>query len=119
MKWVVLIAAIGTNVVASIMLKIAVLQIRKLEMTSPVTYALNLNVWLGIIAYGLSFVFYIVALGLFLLNFAHPVITSAALVSIAIASVLIFKESFRLGLRRGNRACNLWNRPTCIAFGRV
>ena len=94
MKWIVLIAAIGTNVLASILLKIAVVQIRKLEVTSPVSYVLNLNVWLGIVAYGLSFIFYIVALGLFPLNVAHPVITSAALVSIAIASVLIFKESF-------------------------
>jgi multidrug transporter EmrE-like cation transporter len=94
MKWVVLLAAIGTNVVASILLKIAVVQIRKLEVASPVNYIFNLNVWLGIVAYGLSFIFYIVALGLFPLNVANPVITSAALISIAIASVLIFKESF-------------------------
>ncbi|CAB4570214.1 unannotated protein [freshwater metagenome] len=94
MKWIVLLAAIGTNVLASILLKVAVVQLRQQDVTNPASYALNLNIWLGVVSYGLSFVFYVVALGLFPLNVAHPVITSSALVSIAIASVLIFRESF-------------------------
>ena len=54
----------------------------------------NWPFWLGLGLYGAAFLLYAAALTRLPLNVAHPVLTSGAIATVALLSVLIFREQF-------------------------
>ena len=54
----------------------------------------NWPFWLGLGLYGAAFLLYAAALARLPLNVAHPVLTSGAIASVALASLLVFREPF-------------------------
>ncbi len=60
----------------------------------PVETFKNWPFWLGLCLYGAAFLLYAAALARLPLNVAHPILTSGAVATVALSSVLIFNESF-------------------------
>lgn len=58
----------------------------------PSTIAANWPFSLGLIAYGLTFLLYAMALSRFPLNIAHPVMTAGAIALVALLSTAILDE---------------------------
>jgi len=54
----------------------------------------NWPFWLGLGLYGMAFLLYAAALARLPLNVAHPVLTSGAVATVALSSVLVFREPF-------------------------
>jgi multidrug transporter EmrE-like cation transporter len=54
----------------------------------------NWPFWLGLGLYGAAFLLYAAALARLPLNVAHPVLTAGAIATVALFSVLFFRESF-------------------------
>lgn len=52
----------------------------------------NLYVWLGLISFGIAFVFYSVVLTRLKLGLAYPVMTSAGFVIVTIFAIFLFDE---------------------------
>jgi len=95
MKWLILIAGIAANASASVLVKMAMLPPRQFPSLRDPHGALgNWPFWLGLGLYGATFLFYAAALSRFPLNVAHPVLTSGAVASVALLSMLIFHEPF-------------------------
>jgi small multidrug resistance pump len=95
MKWLVLILGIATNASASVLIKLAMLPPRRFPTWSePMTALANVPFWIGLFLYGAAFLLYSAALARFPLNVAHPALTSGAVATVAVLSMLIFGEPF-------------------------
>ncbi len=96
MKWLILILGIVSNASASVLVKMAMMPPRKFPTLddSIRSVVCNWPFWLGLSLYGAAFVLYAAALARLPLNVAHPILTSGAVATVALLSVLIFKESF-------------------------
>lgn len=99
MKWLILILGILANASASVLVKMAMMPPRKFPTlseltTTPMVAISNWPFWLGLALYGIAFFLYAAALARLPLNVAHPVLTAGAVATVALFSVLIFRESF-------------------------
>ena len=95
MKWLILVMGIAANASASVLVKMAMLPPRKFpSLSEPLEALSNWPFWFGLGLYGAAFLLYAAALDKFPLNVAHPVLTSGAVATVALLSVLIFGEPF-------------------------
>jgi len=95
MKWLILLLGIAANASASVLVKLAMLPPRRFpSLSEPFAALLNWPFWLGLGLYGAAFLLYAAALARLPLNVAHPVLTSGAVATVALLSVLVFKEPF-------------------------
>ncbi|WP_315974672.1 DMT family transporter [Pseudomonas sp. 5P_3.1_Bac2] len=95
MKWLILILGILSNASASVLVKLAMLPPRKFpSLSDPIGAVSNWPFWLGLGLYGAAFVLYAAALARLPLNVAHPVLTAGAVATVALFSVVFFRESF-------------------------
>nr|MBV0879783.1 multidrug transporter [Noviherbaspirillum sp. L7-7A] len=95
MKWLILILGIAANASASVLIKIAMTPPRKFpSLADPMAALANFPFWLGLGLYGAAFLLYAAALARLPLNVAHPVLTSGAIATVAVSSILIFREPF-------------------------
>lgn len=95
MKWLILILGIASNASASVLVKIAMMPPRKFpSLSEPIAALSNWPFWLGLGLYGAAFLLYAAALARLPLNVAHPVLTSGAVATVALCSLLIFREPF-------------------------
>lgn len=93
MKWLILLAGIASNAAASVLVKYAMLPPRSFPSLSAPREALaNWPFWAGLALYGAAFLLYAAALARLPLNVAHPVLTSGAIATVAVASVVLFRE---------------------------
>lgn len=96
MKWLILISGIASNACASVLIKLAMLAPRKFpSLQDPMAALTNWPFWLGLAMYGGAFLLYAAALSRLPLNIAHPVLTSGAIATVALSSVLVFQEPFQ------------------------
>ncbi len=97
MKWLILLAGIMCNASASVLIKMAMMPPQEMpSIRNPLAMLSNWPLCLGLVLYGGAFVLYAAALARLPLNIAHPVLTAGAIASVALASVLIFREPFPL-----------------------
>jgi multidrug transporter EmrE-like cation transporter len=102
MKWLILVLGIAANASASVLIKMAMIPPRKFpSLSDPVTALGNWPFWLGLTLYGGAFLLYAAALERLPLNIAHPILTSGAVATVAILSVLIFREPFHWTIGAG------------------
>jgi small multidrug resistance pump len=95
MKWLLLLAGIAANASASVLVKVATLPPRSLpSLARPLEILSNWPLWLGLVLYGAAFVLYAAALTRLPLNVAHPILTSGAIATVAVAAAVIFREPF-------------------------
>lgn len=95
MKWLILVLGITANASASVLVKMAMMPPRKFpSLADPLAALSNWPFWLGLGLYGGAFLLYAAALARLPLNVAHPVLTSGAVATVALFSVLIFSEPF-------------------------
>lgn len=95
MKWLILVLGIASNASASVLIKIAMMPPRKFpSFNNPMEALSNWPFWLGLGLYGAAFLLYAAALARLPLNVAHPVLTSGAVATVALCSLLIFREPF-------------------------
>ena len=95
MKWIILILGIACNASASVLVKMAMMPPRKFpSLSEPMAALSNWPFWLGLGLYGAAFLLYAAALARLPLNVAHPVLTAGAVATVALCSVLIFREPF-------------------------
>ncbi|MGE7962610.1 DMT family transporter [Pseudomonas sp. NPDC089918] len=95
MKWLILIMGILSNASASVLVKMAMVPPRKFpSIQTPLESLSNWPFWLGLVLYGAAFLLYAAALTKLPLNVAHPVLTAGAVATVALFSVLIFRENF-------------------------
>lgn len=95
MHWVILILGICSNALASVFIKVAVSEPRKLiNFTDPISILTNWPFLGGLFLYVVSLLFYSISLTKLPLNVAHPVLTTGAVAMVAFMSVVIFKEYF-------------------------
>lgn len=95
MKWFILVLGIAANASASVLVKIAMIPPKKFpSLTDPLAALSNWPFWLGLILYGGAFLLYAAALARLPLNIAHPVLTSGSVATVALFSILIFREPF-------------------------
>ncbi len=97
MKWLILILGISANASASVLVKFAMTPPRQFpSMANPTAALTNWPLWLGVALYGAAFLLYAAALARLPLNVAHPVLTAGAVASVAVLSLLVFREPFHL-----------------------
>jgi len=95
MKWIILFLGILSNASASVLVKMAMMPPRKFpSLSDPLTALSNWPFWLGLGLYGMAFLLYAAALARLPLNVAHPVLTAGAVATVALSSILIFREPF-------------------------
>ncbi len=95
MKWLILILGIASNASASVLVKMAMMPPRKFpSLTEPMAALSNWPFWVGLGLYGAAFLLYAAALARLPLNVAHPVLTAGAVATVALCSVVIFREPF-------------------------
>jgi len=95
MKWLILILGIASNASASVLVKMAMMPPRKFpSISEPMAALSNWPFWLGLGLYGAAFLLYAAALARLPLNVAHPVLTAGAVATVALCSVVIFREPF-------------------------
>jgi len=95
MKWLILIFGIASNASASVLVKMAMMPPRKFpSLSEPMAALGNWPFWLGLGLYGLAFLLYAASLARLPLNVAHPVLTAGAVATVALCSVVIFREPF-------------------------
>ena len=95
MKWLILILGIASNASASVLVKMAMMPPRKFpSLSEPMAALSNWPFWLGLGLYGAAFLVYAAALARLPLNVAHPVLTAGAVATVALCSVVIFREPF-------------------------
>lgn len=95
MKWIILFLGILSNASASVLVKMAMIPPRKFpSLSDPLTAITNWPFWLGLGLYGMAFLLYAAALARLPLNVAHPVLTAGAVATVALSSILIFREPF-------------------------
>ncbi|MDA7787248.1 hypothetical protein N9A12_06090 [Gammaproteobacteria bacterium] len=54
---------------------------------------MSIPFWLGVFSYGLSLLFYTLALSKLSLNLAHPIMTAGALITVSTFATIFFGES--------------------------
>jgi small multidrug resistance pump len=95
MKWAILILGILSNASASVLIKLAMVPPRKFpSLADPWSALSNWPFWLGLGLYGAAFLLYAASLQRLPLNVAHPVLTAGAVATVAICSVVVFRETF-------------------------
>ncbi|PMU85516.1 MULTISPECIES: SMR family transporter [unclassified Pseudomonas] len=95
MKWLILILGILSNASASVLVKMAMMPPRKFpSLNDPLAALANWPFWLGLGLYGAAFLLYAAALARLPLNVAHPVLTAGAIATVALFSVVFFRETF-------------------------
>lgn len=95
MKWIILLLGILSNASASVLVKLALMPPRKFpSLSDPLAALSNWPFWLGLGLYGMAFLLYAAALARLPLNVAHPVLTAGAVATVALFSVLFFREPF-------------------------
>ena len=95
MKWLIIILGIVANASASVLIKISMTHPRKFPTFSdPGASISNWPFWLGLVLYGSAFLLYAAALARLPLNVAHPILTSGAIATVALFSIVIFREPF-------------------------
>lgn len=95
MKWLILALGIAANASASLLVKLAMSPPRRFPSLSDPWGALsNWPFWFGLGLYGAAFLLYAAALARLPLNIAHPVLTSGAIATVALASALLLREPF-------------------------
>lgn len=97
MSWVILILGISANTLASLLIKHST--VTPHTTSSLLSISGVMTHWallLGLVMYGAAFMFYKTALYHFPLHVAHPILTSGAIVSVAILSTLIFNEPLNI-----------------------
>lgn len=95
MKWLILIIGIASNASASVLVKMAMLPPREFpSLSAPMAALSNWPFWLGLGLYGAAFLLYAAALARLPLNVAHPILTAGAVTTVALCSLLIFREPF-------------------------
>lgn len=95
MKWLILVLGIAANASASVLVKIAITPPRSFPSWRDPWGALwNWPLWLGVAFYAIAFLLYAAALARLPLNVAHPILTSGAVASVALLSVVLFREPF-------------------------
>jgi len=95
MKWLILILGIASNASASVLIKMSMMPPRKFpSFGDPLGTLSNWPFWLGLSLYGGAFLLYAAALARLPLNVAHPVLTAGAVATVALSSVLVFREPF-------------------------
>lgn len=93
MKWLILLSGIAANAAASVLVKVAMTRPRKFpSLSDPQAALTNWPFWLGLALYGGAFLLYAAALARLPLNVAHPVLTSGAIATVALLSIVIFGE---------------------------
>ncbi|MGH8818106.1 MAG: SMR family transporter [Achromobacter pestifer] len=93
MKWLILLLGIASNASASVLIKIAMMPPRQFpSLGDPKAALSNWPFWLGLALYGGAFLLYAAALARLPLNVAHPVLTSGAVATVALLSVVLFRE---------------------------
>ena len=85
---------ISSNAAASVLIKYAMMPERKVSISEPLSIILNIQLWTGLMFYGIAFVLYALTLQRLPLNVTHPVLTCGAISMVAILSVILFGESF-------------------------
>lgn len=94
-KWIILVLGIMSNASASVLVKMAMMPPRKFpSFNDPFAAVSNWPFWLGLGLYGGAFLFYAAALARLPLNVAHPILTAGAIGTVAVFSVLFFREPF-------------------------
>ena len=102
MKWIILFLGIAANASASVLVKMAMLPPRRFPTWNDSLGTMsNWPFWLGLILYGAAFLLYAAALARLPLNVAHPVLTTGAVATVALLSVVIFGEPFHWTLGAG------------------
>lgn len=102
MKWLVLLLGIASNASASLLIKLALQPPFSLpSLDTPWAVFENWPLLLGLALYGLAFVLYALALKFFPLNVAHPTLTSGAMASVAVLSVVVLGEALRPAMIAG------------------
>jgi multidrug transporter EmrE-like cation transporter len=91
-KWLVLLLGVVANASASVLVKQAMLPPRRFPSLAEPATLLNAPFWLGLGLYGAAFLLYAAALARFPLNVAHPILTAGSIASVAVLSVLFFRE---------------------------
>jgi len=95
MKWLILFLGILSNASASVLVKMAMIPPRRFpSLAEPMAALSNWPFWAGLALYGGAFLLYAAALARLPLNVAHPVLTAGAVATVALSSVLIFREPF-------------------------
>lgn len=95
MKWLILLLGIISNASASVLIKFSMLPPRKFpSFNDPIQAFSNWPFWLGLLLYGAAFLLYAAALARLPLNVAHPILTSGAVATVALSSLIIFHEPF-------------------------
>lgn len=95
MKWLILFLGILSNASASVLVKMAMIPPRRFpSLAEPMASLSNWPFWAGLALYGGAFLLYAAALARLPLNVAHPVLTAGAVATVALSSVLIFREPF-------------------------
>lgn len=95
MKWLILVLGIASNASASVLVKMAMIPPRRFpSLNEPLAALANWPFWLGLGLYGAAFLLYAAALARLPLNVAHPVLTSGAVATVAMLSIVIFREPF-------------------------
>ena len=96
MKWLILILGIASQASASVMVKMAMMPPHKFPNLDDSIRSVvsNWPFWLGLVLYGLAFLLYAAALARLPLNVANPVLTSGSVATVALLSVVIFREPF-------------------------
>ncbi len=95
MKWLILVLGIAANASASVLVKMAMTPPRQFpSLSNPMVALSNWPFWSGLALYGAAFLLYAAALACLPLNVAHPVLTSGAIATVALLSMLIFREPF-------------------------
>lgn len=95
MKWLILVLGIAANASASVLVKLAMMPPRRFpSLGDPLAALANWPFWLGLVLYGAAFLLYAAALARLPLNVAHPVLTAGAVATVALLSILVFREPF-------------------------
>jgi multidrug transporter EmrE-like cation transporter len=95
MKWIILMMGIACNASASVLIKMAVTPPRRFPtLSDPFAVFQNWPLIIGVACYLGAFLLYALALTKLPLNITHPVMTSGAVASVAVLSVVLFQEPF-------------------------
>lgn len=95
MSWLILVVSIGANAGASMLIKVGMGQLPAVGDRLRAA-ALNPWLWVGVILYGVAFLTYALALRIFPLNLAHPVLTAGSIAFVSAGSVVFFGEAMPL-----------------------
>ncbi|MFM9109748.1 MAG: hypothetical protein ACKOPN_03955 [Prochlorococcaceae cyanobacterium] len=95
-------AGIAANASASLLIKLALLPPRRLPSAAdPWALFGNAPLLAGIALYGAAFVLYALALKVFPLNVAHPILTAGAIAGVSVLSVVVLGEGLRPAMLAG------------------